>query len=54
MPTPGQIVITIRKEVPTQQAGQAVWLLVKTRIADQPDLKATAHFTSSLIEDPSP
>ncbi len=51
MPIPGQIVITIQKDVPSQDAAHALWDLIRDRIADHPDLKVTARFINHLNQD---
>jgi len=40
------LVITLRKEVPDRDAGQAIFDLVKQRMEDRPDIKVTGHVTN--------
>ncbi len=48
-----QLVITLRKDVEDRDEGEAVFELVKTRLADRPDVKVTGHVTNHFtLEEP--
>jgi len=40
------LVVTLRKEVPDRETGQAIFELVKQRMADRPDVTVTGHVTN--------
>jgi len=40
------VVITLRKEVPDRETGRAVYDLVKTKLADRPDIEIHGHVTN--------
>lgn len=40
------LVITLRKIVPDSETGLAAFELVKSRLADRPDIQVTGHITS--------
>lgn len=41
-----KLVITLRKEVADRNEGEQIYELVKQKLADQPDVKVTAHVTN--------
>lgn len=48
------LVITIRKPVPDREAGQAIFDIVKERLADKPELIVTGHVTNHFdLEEPT-
>lgn len=40
------LVITLRKEVPDREAGIVIYDLVKSRLADRPDVEVSGHLTN--------
>ncbi len=46
-----QLVITLRKEVPDREAGEAIYELVKQKLEDRPDIEVTGHVTNHFIEE---
>jgi len=40
------VVITLRKEVPDRETGRAIYDLVKTKLADRPDIIVSGHITN--------
>ena len=46
-----QLVITLRKEVANPEEGAQIYELVKQKLEDRPDIKATAHVTNHFIEE---
>ena len=56
MPDQGQCVITLRKDVADRDAARLIYDLVKTRLADRPDVLVTGHFTNhfDLDQEPDP
>lgn len=49
-----QLVVTIRKEVPDRETGEAIYELVKEKLENRPDLKITGHVTNHFIEPEEP
>jgi len=47
-----QVVVTLRKEVPDRDAGEAIFELVKLKLVDRPDIIVTGHITNHFIEEP--
>lgn len=45
-----QLVITIRKEVPDRDTGEAIYQAAKERLSQIADLKITGHVTNHFIE----
>jgi len=46
------IVIVLRKRVPDNAAGQAIFELVKAKLADRPDIIITGQITDQLTSEP--
>ncbi len=42
----GYCVITVRKEVPDRETARAIYDLVKTKMADNPEVEITGHFSN--------
>ena len=49
-----QLVITLRKEVADRDEGEAIYQLVKERLADRPDVKVTGHVTNHFVIEDEP
>ena len=48
-----QLVITLRKEVADRDEGERVYVMVKEKLDDRPDIKVTGHVTNHfVIEEP--
>ena len=47
-----QLVITLRKEVDTEQTAQTLLDLVRERLEDHPDVEINAHTSKRLTEIP--
>ncbi len=45
-----KLVITLRKEVADRDEGETIYELVKTRLADRPDVEVHGHVTNHFIE----
>lgn len=45
-----ELVITLRKEVPDRDTGEAVFELVKQKLSKQPDIKISGHITNHFID----
>ena len=41
-----QLVITLRKEVADRDEGEQVFITVKQKLEDRPDIKVTGHVTN--------
>lgn len=54
MPPQMQLVVTLRKDVPDQETGEAIFDLVRQRLADRPDIQITGHVTNHFPEPPPP
>jgi len=50
----GYCIITLRKEVPDRDSARAIYDIVKTRMADRPDIIVTGHFSNHFDLDPNP
>ncbi len=48
------LVITLRKDVPDREAGEAIYELVKQKLEDRPDIKVTGHVTNHFPESEEP
>jgi len=48
------LVVTLRKEVPDRETGRAVYDLVKTRLADYPDVKINGSVNNHFDLEPGP
>lgn len=48
------LVITLRKPVPDRETGLQLFELVKTRLADHPDVTITGHVTNHFALDQEP
>ena len=46
------VVVTLRKEVPDRDTGEAIFELVKLKLADRPDITITGHVTNHFVEEP--
>jgi len=46
MPDKMYLVITLRKEVADREEGNTIFELVKTRLADRPDVEVKGHVTN--------
>lgn len=51
MPQTLNLVVTLQKEVDTVEQGQQVYDLVKVFLADKPDVRHTAHVSTTLVDD---
>jgi len=51
MPDKIYLIVTLRKEVADNEAGKAVYDLVKTRLAEYPDVEISAHVTNHFSLD---
>jgi len=50
-----KLTITLRKDVADRVEGEAIYDLVKTRLADRPDVEVHGHVTNHFIEpEPEP
>jgi len=49
-----QLVITVRKEVEDREQGEAIYNLVKQKLADREDLTITGHVTNHFDLEPKP
>ena len=48
-----QIIITLRKEVADRDEGRAIYELVKSKMADRPDVTITGHVSNHFdLEEP--
>lgn len=47
------LIITVRKEVPDRETGRATYDLVKTKLADRPDLTVSGHVSNHFDLDES-
>ena len=47
------LIITLRKEVETEEIAETIYNLVKTRMEDYPDVTITAHTSKRLTENPN-
>lgn len=54
MPDKMYLVITLRKEVPDRAAARILFDIVKTRMADRPDVTLTGHCTNHFDLDEEP
>lgn len=54
MPDHMQIIITLRKTVPDEAAARIIYDLVKTRLADRPDVIVTGHVANHFDLDQTP
>lgn len=43
MPDKMYLIITLRREVPDRETARAIYDLVKTRLADRPDVEISGH-----------
>lgn len=48
------LIITLRKTVPSEAAAQVILELVKTRLADHPEVQITGHVTTHFGVDETP
>lgn len=48
------LVITIRKDVTDRDQGELIFNLVKTKLADRPDLTLTGHVTNQFTPEEEP
>jgi len=48
------LIITLRKEVPDRDAARLIYDIVKTRMADRPDIIVTGHCSNHFDLDPNP
>ncbi len=46
MPEPMHLTIVLRKDVPDRETGQAIFNLVKEKLADRPDIKVDGSVTN--------
>lgn len=46
MPDQMFLIISLRKEVPDRETGRILYDLVKSRMADRPDVDVTGHVTN--------
>lgn len=54
MPEQMKLVITLRKDVPDRDSGEAIYNLVKERLADRPDVIVTGHVTNHFdLDEPT-
>lgn len=50
-----QLVITLRKDVADRDEGERVYVMVKEKLTDRPDVKITGHVTNHFeLEEPEP
>lgn len=42
----GYVVITARKECPDRDAARVIFDVIKTKLADRPDIEVTGHFSN--------
>lgn len=54
MPDVMQLIITLRKQVPDRETGRLIFELVKTRMADRPDVIVTGHVSNHFDLEPDP
>jgi len=47
------LIITLRKEVADEEQAEIIYDLVKTRLADYPDVIITGHTSKRLTENPN-
>ena len=47
------LIITLRKEVETEEIAENIYNLVKTRMEDYPDVQINAHTSKRLTENPN-
>jgi len=45
-----KLIVTLIKEVETIEQGEQIFQAVKTRYADQPDIKVSGHITNHFVE----
>lgn len=48
------LVVTIRKDVADRDEGEALYELVKQRLADRPNVKISGHVTNHFEQSPPP
>jgi len=51
MPDQMKVIITLVKDVPDRDTGRAIYDLVKTKLADNPDVKVRGHITNHFDEE---
>lgn len=49
-----QLTITLRKDVADRDEGEMIFELVKTKLADRPDIKIAGHVTNHFVESEEP
>lgn len=50
----GYVVITLRKEVPDRDTARVIYDLVKTKMADRPDVEVSGHFSNHFDLEQNP
>lgn len=54
MPNKMQLIITLRRDVTDRETGNAIYDLIKQRLADRPDITVTGHVTNHFAPDDQP